>query len=134
MDMTMATARAWWMALLLAATLVVHLLMMAGVRGRPPNEGASAHGPGMAVQGAGDPSGHGAAEASHSASQMLSMCFAVLSIIAVGVGFRPFARAQRGEQQKAADTGRPGVRAELATCRDGPRPPSRIDAGVLLRV
>lgn len=133
-DMTMATSRIWWTALLLAAALVVHLLMLAGVGGGLSNEGASAHGRGVAMQGAEDPSGHGAAEASHDAAQMLSICFAVLSLIAVGVGLRPFARAQRSERQKEADTGRPGVQADRATCRDGPHGCSRIDAGVLLRV
>jgi len=133
-DMTMATPRAWWTALLLAAALVLHLLMLAGVGGGLSNGGASAHGRGVVVQGAEDPSGHGAAEASHDAAQMLSMCFAVLSIIAVGVGSRRVARAQRGAQRKRAHTGWPGLRAGRATCRDGPREPSRIAAGVLLRV
>lgn len=133
-DMTMATPRTCWTALLLAAALVVHLLMLAGVGGGLSNEGASAHGRGVAVQGAGDPSGHGAAEASHDAAQMLSMCFAVLSIIAVGVSSRRVARATRGEQRKAVDTGWPVLWAGRATCRDGPREPSRITAGVLLRV
>jgi len=134
--MAVRAERVWWIALLLAGAMVVHLLMLTGLPG--PSEGTAhagtAHGDTGTAPGGTAAGGHGDRSAAHSAADMLSMCFAVLSVLATGLGSVLVARHQRTRYRPDDYVDRPGFRVNHATCRDGPPSPSRVDAGVLLRL
>lgn len=128
--MAVGRERGWWIALVLAGALVLHLFMLTGVPQRPGV--AAPHADGMAGPAAPPASGDHASGA-HRAAEMLSTCFAVLALVTAGVAYLRGTRGKPAADALKGHAGQPGPQVDDATCRDGPRP-SRVDAGVLLRV
>lgn len=125
----------WWIAPLLAGALVLHLFMLTGVPERSSGAGA-AHLTAAAAAPRHPPvTGHDEPTAAHGGAEMLSTCFAVLALITAGAAYLRASRLRRTGLELDSHLGRPEPRVDDATCRDGPPSvPSRVDAGVLLRV